>query len=119
MEMITPVLTVSGSGGAPKGNRMQFPMDKPLDLLPPPRSPGKVTPKEEQGAVGAVLRFGGFPLDAQVQGAVRRLRERVQRDGFKYEPGFRLARYNEPLIPPFLRRNEVLIKLKDFEMPPV
>jgi hypothetical protein len=49
--------------------------------------------------------------------AERDLRGALLRDGLQPAIGYRLARYNDPFTPPFLRRNEVLIDLSDFEWP--
>lgn len=52
----------------------------------------------------------------QVVEAERRLRAALLLDGLKPEEGYSLARYNDPLTPPPIRRNEVLIKLEGFEL---
>lgn len=51
----------------------------------------------------------------QVTEAERKLRGLLLLDGLKAEGGYMLARYNAPFEPPFLRRNEVLIRLEGFE----
>ncbi len=48
----------------------------------------------------------------------RKLREALLRQGLDPAPGYVLARYNEPTVPPAVRRNEVLIELKGFQWPP-
>jgi hypothetical protein len=53
---------------------------------------------------------------AQVVEAERRLRGALLLDGLPAGEGYALARYNDPFTPPFLRRNEVLITLRDFEL---
>ena len=52
----------------------------------------------------------------QVTDAERRLRAALLLDGLKAVDGYKLARYNDPFTPPFLRRNEVLIKLEDYQL---
>lgn len=52
----------------------------------------------------------------QVTGAERRLRAALLLDGLKPQAGYKLARYNDPFTLPFLRRNEILILLDDFEL---
>lgn len=42
--------------------------------------------------------------------AEEELREALDEDGYQSKGGFELARYNDPFTPPFLRRNEVLIR---------
>ena len=36
-------------------------------------------------------------------------------DGLNPEDGYTLARYNSPFEPPFIRRNEIFIRLKAFD----
>ena len=48
--------------------------------------------------------------------AERRLRGALLLDGLKPEEGYKLARYNDPFTPPFLRRNEILIRLEDYQL---
>ena len=47
--------------------------------------------------------------------AERKLRGLLLLDGLNAEEGYTLARYNSPFEPPFIRRNEILIRLKAFE----
>ena len=63
---------------------------------------------------------GGWPVanmihQPSVEAALRRA---LEADGLAPEPGYQLARYNDRLTPPFLRRNEVLIRLPGFAWPP-
>ena len=55
----------------------------------------------------------------QVTDAERRLRAALLYDELYPTDGYKLARYNDPFTPPFLRRNEVLIRLEEFELEPV
>lgn len=55
-------------------------------------------------------------VSAQVVEAERRLRGALLLDGLEPGEGYALARYNDPFTLPFLRRNEVLISLKNFEL---
>ena len=52
----------------------------------------------------------------QVTDAVRNLRGALLLDGVKAEDGYKLARYNDPFTPPFLRRNEILIRLENYQL---
>lgn len=70
----------------------------------------------QEGGTVASASFGGIPLDFEVTEAEHRLRAAVLLDGYKAQEGYQLARYNDPFTLPFLRRNEVLIALDDFEM---
>lgn len=79
------------------------------DLAP---TSGDVQVRQVEGQLVAAMKFGGIATDGQVVEVERRLRRQLVADGIGCEEGFVCARYNEPTAPPFLRRNEVLIKLK-------
>lgn len=119
MEMTTPVLSTI----KPEGNQstnMQFVMEgrfRETSQLPQPLS-SKVQLKQEKGGYFGAVSFAGWPLDFEVVQQERKLREALLREGLNPEPGYVLARYNEPTVPPAVRRNEVLIELKGFQWPP-
>eukprot|EP01026_Neomeris_dumetosa_P014910 TRINITY_DN1553_c0_g2_i5.p2 TRINITY_DN1553_c0_g2~~TRINITY_DN1553_c0_g2_i5.p2 ORF type:complete len:156 (-),score=19.64 TRINITY_DN1553_c0_g2_i5:207-611(-) len=114
MEMTTPVLTTGGKMFGNR-NRMKFVMERKYGndptVLPQPKNEN-VTTKIEDAAIYGVITFSGWPLDFEVVQAENKLREKLTRDGYVCKPNYELARYNEPTIPPFLRRNEVLIELE-------
>lgn len=116
MDMTTPVFTTAGQGGPGK---MAFPVEERMgddpDRLPIPNDT-RISRSKEEAATVAVGTFGGWPLDYQVTDAERKLRGALLLDGLKATEGYQLARYNDPFTPPFLRRNEVLIKLEDYEL---
>ncbi len=93
----------------------------PLDFE---ASPPSLYPKSSahdtqtcQGHEGRVLLRKVISLGfLQVVEAERRLRGALLVDGQKAQPGYQLARYNDPFTLPFLRRNEVLIELEDIDM---
>ena len=70
----------------------------------------------QKGAVVAALTFPGLPTDWEVTSAERRLRGALLLDQLKPCPGYRLARYNEPFVPPPFKRNEILIEVDNFEL---
>lgn len=76
----------------------------------------RVTRKVQQGGIIAATSFGGIPLDFEVTEAERKLRAALMLDGHKGQEGYQLARYNDPFTLPFLRRNEVLIAVDEFEL---
>ena len=76
----------------------------------------RVTRKTQDGGVVAAASFGGIPLDFEVTEAERTLRGALLVDGLQAQDGYHLARYNDPFTLPILRRNEVLIRLEDFEL---
>ena len=57
------------------------------------------------------------PPRQQVVREEKALRAALLADELTPQPGSTLARYNEPSVPPPLRRNEVLIKLNNFQWP--
>eukprot|EP01024_Parvocaulis_polyphysoides_P041747 TRINITY_DN38311_c0_g1_i1.p1 TRINITY_DN38311_c0_g1~~TRINITY_DN38311_c0_g1_i1.p1 ORF type:complete len:379 (-),score=46.00 TRINITY_DN38311_c0_g1_i1:153-1289(-) len=113
MEMTTPVLTTGGKMYGDR-NRMKFVMEKKYGndptVLPQPKNE-KVSTKVENGGIFGVSTFSGWPLDFEVAQAEKKLRDQLIKDGFECQEGYELARYNEPTVPPFLRRNEVLIAI--------
>ena len=65
----------------------------------------------DEHRVGVVTFSGNTPqavLDAQSS----RLREALERDGFKIKGDWVLARYNPPFTLPFMKTNEVLFPLE-------
>lgn len=59
-----------------------------VDQLPEPLD-SRVIKKELGRTFAAALRFGGLPLDFEVTGAERRLREALLRDGLEPKAGYR------------------------------
>lgn len=114
MEMTTPV--VSGPDG-----RMEFYIGGARDVadLPRPTS-ARVAVRRREGGVFAVAAFAGLAPEAEVQRQLEGLRAALAADGVRAAAGsaWALARYNEPLTAPPLRRNEVLVRLQEpFELP--
>ena len=107
--MTTPVYTTSTDGPA----KMQFVMDAPeTDALPAPSS-GDVAVRQVAPQLVAALKFGGIATDFSVQIEQAKLRGALRRDNVPAEDGFEVARYNEPTAAPWVRRNEILIRLED------
>jgi hypothetical protein len=119
MEMTTPVLTSPSAGGG--GASMQFVMEPSRfsspEQLPAPKD-ARVERRAEAGGFVAAVRFSGWPFEWEVAAQEAALRAALAADGLAAQPGYQLARYNDPLAPPFLRRNEVLIRLAAFDWPP-
>jgi hypothetical protein len=119
MEMTTPVFTTAPADGSTSSS-MQFVMEpskfSSLEQLPKPKD-GRVATQAEAGGYVAAISFSGWAFDWEVREQEERLRRELLRDGLQPAAGYQLARYNEPTVPPFLRRNEVLIKLEQFSWP--
>jgi hypothetical protein len=77
----------------------------------------RIRKKQQAGSYVAAARFSGWPLDFEVVAAEKALRTALLKDGLNPGMGYTLARYNEPTVPPQLRRNEVLIDLEDYSWP--
>ena len=76
----------------------------------------RIARKTREGGIVAATSFGGIPLDFQVTEAERKLRAALLLDGVRAQDTYQLARYNDPFTLPFLRRNEVLIAVDEFEL---
>eukprot|EP01025_Chloroclados_australasicus_P012818 TRINITY_DN1609_c0_g1_i1.p1 TRINITY_DN1609_c0_g1~~TRINITY_DN1609_c0_g1_i1.p1 ORF type:complete len:420 (-),score=35.95 TRINITY_DN1609_c0_g1_i1:200-1375(-) len=117
MSMTTPVITTGGKmyGGR---NRMRFVMEKKygndVQVLPQPKDQNVMT-KLDEGGIFGVTTFSGWPLDFEVVQAEQKLRGLLNGAGYTCGEGYELARYNEPTVPPFLRRNEILIEIMNVQ----
>ncbi|KAK9832958.1 hypothetical protein WJX74_002802 [Apatococcus lobatus] len=118
MEMTSPVINTINTDGSTQP-QMQFPMEakygQSLEALPNP-SDGRVRRRLQEGGLVAATTFSGLPLDFEVTEAERKLRGALLLDGVQASSGYKLARYNDPFTLPFVRRNEVLIRLDDFQL---
>ncbi|CAM6103392.1 unnamed protein product [Calypogeia fissa] len=112
MKMTTPVFNQS----ADDSFQLQFvlPLQKELSSAPSPLSEEvKVRPVEKTFA--AVIRFSGEADEETVKEKERELRAALFEDKEEPEEGYLLARYNDPgRTWAFMRRNEVIIWLKQF-----
>lgn len=72
----------------------------------------RVVIKEEGERKYGVVRFSGVATDKVVEEKVRKLKESLERDGYKGVGDFLLARYNPPWTLPPLRTNEVMIPVE-------
>lgn len=120
MNMTTPVYTTSSTRD--QKTKMQFVLEKSKYEKPSevPSASGAavnaIDVKESEGALCAAILVPGVPLEKDVRDAEATLRESLERDGIQVEEGYELARYNEPFILPPFRRNEVLIKIRDYSL---
>ncbi len=119
MEMTTPVFTTSPADSS-AASSMQFVMEPDKfsspEQLPAPKD-ARVATQAEAGGYVAAVSFSGWPFEWEVKEQEQQLRRVLQRDGLQPAASYQLARYNDPTAPPFLRRNEVLIKLEQFSWP--
>lgn len=114
MNMTVPV-TRHGIQAGGRVTVYRFVMERAYDLdtLPVPNS-AAVKVHEIAGGPVAVLRYRGRISEARFLTHVQRLRTALKRDHIDTRGEPLSAVYNGPFTPPFLRRNEVLIRLVSF-----
>ncbi|MRR54001.1 MAG: heme-binding protein [Deltaproteobacteria bacterium] len=81
-----------------------------LEELPQPKSPSvilRVVPAHKV----AVITFSGYATDDTIKEKTANLVQALQRDAIPVISVPRVALYNPPWTPPFLRRNEVMIEV--------
>lgn len=94
-------------------DKMSFIMPKQYNLesLPKPLSSQIEIHSFQKGKV-AVIRFSGFTSPKKMDEEAEKLLTVLKSNGFEIESEPILMRYNSPWTLPFLRRNEVAIKVK-------
>ncbi len=114
LAMTAPVVQTQGD----EGHCVAFvmPAGRDLDSLPTPTDP-RVNLRTVPAQVAAALRFSGW-------GNARDLHKRGEQllrglEGSSWQPvgSIRLARFDAPFIPPFLRHNEVVVDVEDRPTP--
>ena len=76
---------------------------------PPEPSSSRITIRKTEKKQVASVRFSGTTNQEKIREYENLLLEWIAGIGMKPYGNFRLARYNPPFTPPFLRRNEILI----------
>ena len=106
IEMTAPV-TIEGGGG---NWRLSFVMPSGFTMatLPSPID-SRVTLREIPERTTAALAFSGLAREEKVARKTGELRSWLAGRGIDQTSPRRLARYNPPWTPPFLRRNEILV----------
>ncbi|MED6211442.1 hypothetical protein PIB30_073703 [Stylosanthes scabra] len=117
--MTAPVVTKDsghdGSGGeAKKMVTMQFILPSVYEKAEDAPKPvdERVEIKEEGEKKYGVVKFSGVATDGVVKEKVEKLKESLERDGYKVIGEFLLARYNPPWTIPMFRTNEVMIPVE-------
>ncbi|WZN63488.1 SOUL heme-binding protein [Chloropicon roscoffensis] len=118
MSMTTPVYTTSPRGESGQA-KMQFVIEgskyKTAGEVPGVSS-SSVEVSQTAAGICAAAAVPGLPSESDVREAEDRLRRELASEGIECEDGYELARYNEPFVLPPFRRNEVLIRLKNFQL---
>jgi len=104
--MTAPVSQVNASGG----HWVSFvvPSTFTIDTVPQP-SDATVRIREVPAQLVAVIRYAGSWRETRYQREEQRLREAMSAAGLVAAGEAQFARYDPPYMPPFMRRNEILI----------
>ena len=94
--------------------RVQFvlPADVTMDTAPKPNNP-KVQLRLEPARLVAVQRYSGMWTQANYDEQLALLRAAALREGLKLEGEPVLARFNGPFTLPFMRRNEIWLRVAE------
>jgi hypothetical protein len=94
--------------------RVQFvlPSDVTMDTAPKPNNP-KVQLRLEPARLVAVQRYSGMWTQANYDEQLALLRAAAVREGLKLEGEPVLARFNGPFTLPFMRRNEIWLRVAE------
>ena len=105
MTMTTPVIMVDGN--------MEFVLPSPItaDTAPMPKTQD-IFLKDVPSETVAVVEFTGFATDGEVSRQRALLEDALLADGVMYDNlSFKVFQYNPPYTLPWLRRNEVCLKV--------
>jgi hypothetical protein len=107
--MTAPVVQTPGD----EGHSVAFvmPEGSALDTLPAPTDP-RVHLRAVPERVAAALKFSGWGNASDLDKRGRQLRRELESSPWKPLGAVRLARFNAPFIPPFLRHNEVVVDVE-------
>ena len=83
-----------------------------MDTAPAPTDE-RVFIREIPARIMAVIRYSGRWTDRNRAKYEKRLRENLQSHGIDTVSGAETAAYNPPFTPPFLRRNEIMLEVRE------
>ena len=106
ISMTAPVLQDEAANGA---WRTRFVMPSRYTIATLPKPPAGITISETPARRLAVARFSGRADDATIAAHESKLRKWMSEHQLQAGGPAEYAFYNSPFIPPFLRRNEILI----------
>lgn len=87
-----------------------MPPGSTLEELPRPTSPS-VTLRPVDAHTVAVVTFSGYATEEAIAEKTELLLNALRRDGVAARSAARIALYNPPWTPPFMRRNEVMVDI--------
>ena len=109
MAMTAPVTQAAAAAG---GMRVQFVLPREVSLAAAPEPlDARVRLREEPAAERVVIRYSGSWSQANYDEHLARLRAAVAAAGIETRGEPVLARYNGPMTPWFMRRNEIWLAL--------
>jgi hypothetical protein len=88
-----------------------MPQQYTLQSLPKPTN-ANVHLREVAGQRIAAIRFSGFSTEEKVKTKTALLMQWLTKQGLKAKGNPQFARYDPPIMPPFLRRSEMLIEVE-------
>ena len=109
--MTTPVFMEPDNTESPGQMGFVIPQDVASARIPEPKN-DRVQIRQRDGGRFAVFRFAGRMNSATSADAEHALLEWIDKRGWKEDGEAEFAGYDPPWTPGFLRRNEVLIRLK-------
>ena len=90
-----------------------LPSQYAIDDAPVPVDP-RVVIRPMPERLMAVLRYSGRWTERNLVKYEQRLRERLQEHGIEVMGVTESAAYNPPFTPPFMRRNEIMVKVEGY-----
>lgn len=106
LSMVVPVLQDATGEGAWR-LRFILPLSRTEESLP--ATPADIRLDQVDARRIAAIRFAGAPKMKDLRRREDELRRWLEREQLQPIGGFEYAFYNSPMIPPFLRRNEVWV----------
>jgi len=80
--------------------------------IPEPTSPN-LSIRKFEGGIFAAIRYSGYSNKAKERTMEKALSIWIKSKGYSEASNYMLAFYNAPFSPPFLRRNEILVRLEN------
>ena len=111
IEMTAPVLQRSAADGSSHSVAFVLPARFDLDSAPAPADP-RVRLREVPARTVAVRRYGGRWTASRYREHESRLLDVLAAAGYEPVGSPEWARYNPPMLPWFLRRNEVMVEVR-------
>jgi hypothetical protein len=107
--MTAPVSQTPAAGGMVV--QFTMPREWTMATLPEPLDP-RVALREVPGRTVAVIRYSGFWSEARYAEHLAKLKAALAREGIRWTGEPVWSRYNPPLTPWFLRRNEIWLEIE-------